>query len=119
MNTFTGSLAISNSGYPSISRSLSYAVDPSSKSVVVTEQGLSTSWEAITIGDISASAMGVCYFENLSQAETLQLALANDNSQIFAAIPPLGFALLPLKTGTVYARSLANTLTFTSICTAA
>lgn len=122
MNSFSIQVSINTAGYPAVSRSVNYSVSPTEPDTPVHEQDLTTSWEAINIGEISASAMGPCYFENLSETATLQLALANDNSQIFASLPPStptvrSFALIPLKTGTVYARAATGTLTFTSICT--
>ncbi len=67
-------------------------------------QNIGTSWELLVFGDIGT--LGEVALQNLDETNYVELALANDDSGIFAVLrPSTGAAVIPLATKTVYAKA--------------
>jgi len=68
-------------------------------------QSVGTSWEAIQVGDVST--IGYVYARNQDSTNYVELALANDGSQVFAKLIAGNACCFPASTATMYAK--ANT----------
>jgi hypothetical protein len=67
-------------------------------------QNVGTSAEAVTVTDLDTA--GYAFFKNMDATNFLELALDSSvSTQVFAKLFPGQFALLPLKTTTIYAKA--------------
>lgn len=97
-------LTATKTGMPSLNISVSKTQDMTGVQIVYSSQLIGTTWEAVTFGDISG-VPSQALFQNLDSTNYIELALANDDSQVFAKIVAGDLALIPLKSATLYAKA--------------
>jgi hypothetical protein len=103
--TVTTGLASTKNGATISSGTKTSSHDQSGDQGIGNIQIVGTSWEALVLGDVSS--IGFVRLLNLDATNYVEVALANDNSQVFAKMKAGEAALFRASTATMYVR--ANT----------
>jgi hypothetical protein len=90
----------------SIAKTQSSLQDFAGNDYLLGTQAVATTWEAISLGDVTAPP-GTVMVKNLDETNYVELALANDGTGIFEKLKPLSVCLFHPTDTTVFAQ--ANT----------